>query len=107
MTTIDDFQKLDIKIGKVVRAEKVTGADKLLKLVFDIGGEERQVISGIAEKFPDPQVLVGKQMPVLVNLEPAVFKGEKSEGMILAVDVGGKVVLLQPETEVPTGSVVR
>jgi methionine--tRNA ligase beta chain len=107
MVTFDDFKKLEIKIGKVVLAEKVAGADKLLKLVFDVGGQERQVIAGLAEVYPDAKVLIGKEMPVLLNLEPARFKGEVSNGMILAADVAGRPVLLSPIEEVPAGSVVR
>lgn len=107
MITTDDFKKLEIKIGKIISAEKVVGADKLLKLIFDIGGEERQIISGLTQEFPDPSVLVGREMPVLLNLEPATFKGQTSYGMILAVDVAGKPILLHPAESVPAGSVVR
>ncbi|HEV7702478.1 MAG TPA: hypothetical protein VGO63_03515 [Candidatus Paceibacterota bacterium] len=108
MINIGDFAKLEIKIGTVVSAEKIPEGDKLLKLVFDIGGNEhRQVMSGIAEFFPDPSSLIGKQMPLVLNLEPRKLRGYESQGMILAADVGGKAVLLQPETEVLSGSVVK
>lgn len=104
MINIEDFKKVEIKVGKVVSAEKIPEGDKLLKLVFDFGGETRQIMSGIAESFPDPSVLVGKEMPVIINLEHRVLRGYDSEGMLLAVNVDGKAVLLHPETEVPAGS---
>jgi len=107
MISYDDFAKLEIKIGKVISAENIPGADKLLKLVFDIGGEERQILAGIAEFYPDPSVLVGKEMPVLLNLEPRKMRGEMSNGMILAIGSDDSIVLLKPESEVPPGSIVR
>lgn len=107
MTTFDDFKKLDIRIGKVVSVEKVPDADKLLKFVFDLGNEQRQVIAGMAEFFPDPSVLIGKEMPILVNIEPRFFRGHTSHGMIVAADVDGKPIFLHPETEVPPGSIVK
>ena len=81
MITIEDFKKLDIRIGIVISAEKIFDSDKLIKLVFDIGGEQKQVIAGIAEFFPDPTVLLGKEMPLLLNIEPRKFRGNTSEGI--------------------------
>lgn len=107
MISIDDFKKLEIKIGKVISAEKVPEADKLLKLVFDIGGEQRQIMAGIAESFPDPSILIGKEIPVLTNLETRKLRGYESQGMIIAVDTDGGTVLLHPEREVLPGSVVK
>ena len=104
--SIDDFRKCEIKIGTVLSVEKIENADKLLKLIFDFGDEQRQIMSAIALFFPDPQVLVGKQMPVLVNLETRNFRGFESQGMILAADVDGIPILLAPEKEVPAGSSV-
>lgn len=106
MITFEDFAKLEIKIGKVVAAEKIPDADKLLRLQFDFGTEQRQIVSGIAE-FYEPEQLVGKLIPVLVNLEPKKFRGVESQGMILAADVDGRPVILTPESEVPSGSKVR
>jgi methionine--tRNA ligase beta chain len=100
----EDFKKLDIRIGKVVSAERIPNSDKLLKLVFGFGDHERQVIAGIAEIVGNPVDLIGKEMPVLINLEPRVLRGEESNGMILAVNVDGRPVLLSPEKEVPSGS---
>ncbi len=106
MVSIDDFRKLEIKIGKIKSAERLLGADKLLKLIIDFGTEEKQILAGIAE-FYDPAVLVGKEVPVIVNLEPRKMKGEESQGMMLAADADGRPILLHPETVVPPGSVVK
>jgi len=99
-----DFKKLDIRIGKVISAEKVENTDKLVKLVFDMGDHERQVVAGIAEIVEDPAELIGKEMPVLINLKPRMLKGEESNGMILAVNVDGRPTLMSPEKQVPPGS---
>lgn len=107
MITSDEFKKIEIRIGKVLSAEKVPEADKLIKLVFDFGNERRQIMAGIAEAFEDPSVLVGKEMPVVVNLEHRRLRGYESEGMILAADADGRPVLLSPDEEVPPGSVVK
>ena len=106
MISYEDFKKLDIRIGKVISAEKVPDADNLIKLVFDMGDHERQVVAGIAGSY-NAEDLIGKEMPVLVNLEPRNLKGYDSNGMILAVDVDGSPVLLHPEQGVPPGSIVK
>jgi len=106
MISFEDFKKLDIRIGKVVSAEKVADTDKLIKLVFDMGDHERQVVAGVAESY-SAEDLIGKEMPVLVNLEPRELKGFESNGMILAADADGKPTLLFPDEEVPPGSVVK
>ncbi len=108
MITIDEFKKAEIKIGKVISAERIEGADKLLKLTFDVGeSEPRQVLSGIAETFPEPEVLIGKEIPVLLNIEPREMRGLTSYGMIIAADIDGKAVLLTPENEVSPGTEVK
>jgi methionine--tRNA ligase beta chain len=107
MITFDDFKKLEIKIGTVVSVEKIPETDKLLKFVFDLGDEKRQILAGMAEFFSDLDSLIGKEMPILTNIEPREIKGFKSEGMIMAVDVKNKAVLLKPEKKVPPGSIVR
>ncbi|MBI2446634.1 MAG: methionine--tRNA ligase [Parcubacteria group bacterium] len=107
MITIEDFKKLDIRIGKIISAEKVSDSLKLIKLVFDTGDKQKQIIAGIAEFFPDPAVLLGKEMPILLNLEPKKLRGNISEGMIIAADVDGRPIFLCPEEEVPPGSIVR
>src|SRR3989338_578738 len=107
MATIDDFKKLDIRIGKIISAEKIEGSDKLLKLIFDFGNERRQIIAGIATSYPDCEALVGKEMPVIVNLEPRVLRGHESQGMMLCASDENEIVILGPEREVPPGSVVK
>jgi methionine--tRNA ligase beta chain len=106
MVSYEDFKKLEIRVGKVISAEKVPDADKLLTLVFDMGDHERQVVAGIAEHY-EPDALIGRQMPVLVNLESKTLKGLESNGMILAADADGRPVVLSPDEEVPPGSVVK
>ncbi len=101
--SIEDFQKLDIRIGRVLKAEKVKNSKKLIKLIIDIGGEERQIVSGIAEDYT-PEELEGKLVVVLVNLKPAKFMGVESKGMILAAEKDGRAVLLTPEKEVEPGT---
>lgn len=103
--TFEDFQKLEIKIGKIIASEKVEGADRLLKLEVDFGEFKRQIVSGIAQ-FYTPEDLIGKQCPFIVNLEPRIIKGIESQGMILAAKVDDKAVLLYPDQEIPEGSVV-
>ncbi len=106
MITFDDFNKLDIRIGTILEAEKVEGADKLLKLLVDIGEEKRTLVAGIAETY-QPEEIIGKQIPILTNLEPKTLRGIESQGMILAVDIEGKATLLHPDKQVPNGSKVR
>jgi methionyl-tRNA synthetase len=108
MINIDDFAKLEIKIGEILSVEKIPNADKLLKLSVDVGEESpRQILSGIAEYFPDPEDLVGRQAPFLLNIEPRTLRGYVSHGMILAV--GGEVglALLNPSEKVPNGSPIK
>ena len=106
--SFEDFKKIEIKIGKVISAEKIPDSDKLIKFQFDVGGVPRQIIAGIAESFPDPSILLGKEVPLVLNLEPKKLRGYMSEGMMLvAIAEDGRAVLLHPESEVSPGSVVR
>ena len=108
MATIDDFHAIDMKVGKIISAERIPGADKLLKLSVDFGEETlRQILSGIAEYY-EPEALVGKKCPFVTNLEPRTLRGEVSYGMILAVgtDDGG-IALLHPDKDVSPGSALR
>lgn len=104
--TLDEFRKIEIRIGKVLKVEKVENADKLLKLQVDFGSEigERQIVSGIAE-FYQPDELEGKKLPFIVNLEPRTFKGVESQGMLMAV-AADKPVLLLPAEDVKEGSLI-
>ncbi len=108
MITIDDFAKIEIKIGTVLEVVKVPEGDRLLKLLFDFGDEKRQIMSAIAEFYPDPSVLVGKQIAVCVNLEPRTFKGYESQGMIMATgDKDTGITLLVPEKPVEPGAKIH
>jgi methionyl-tRNA synthetase len=102
----EEFSSLDIRIGQIKEAGAIKGSKKLLKLQVDIGGEIRQVVAGIAEAYPIEE-LVGTQVVVLVNLKPAKLFGIESQAMLLAADIGGKAVLLQPRIEVEIGTKVR
>ncbi|MCX6747770.1 MAG: hypothetical protein NTW98_02390, partial [Candidatus Nomurabacteria bacterium] len=125
---IEDFIKIDIRVGQILSVEKVPDTYKLLKLSVDLGlkkfsqenfspehstdanvlGEERdirQIVSGIATYFPDIQTLVNKKCMFVANLEPRVIRGLESEGMILAVSTDdGKFSLLTPNNEIPVGT---
>jgi methionine--tRNA ligase beta chain len=104
----EDFAKLEIRIGTIEAVELVEGADRLLKLTVNVGEDtKRQIVSGIREFFADPQELVGKQCPFLVNLEPRTIRGLESQGMILAGGEGDTFTLLHPAKEVPVGTQVH
>lgn len=110
----EDFKKLEIRVGKIISAEKVEGSDKLLRLMVDFGepasasGEAsaRQVIAGIAQ-FYAPEALIGKECPFAYNLAPRVLKGLESQGMILCPSDENGPVLLCPDKEIPPGSLVK
>lgn len=106
--TYNDFAKLEIKIGTILSVDIVEGADKLLKLMVDVGEESpRQIVSGIRTYFSEPQVLVGKQCPFIVNLEPRTIRGFESRGMIMAASEDGILALLHPHAEIKAGAVVK
>lgn len=102
----DDFAKVDVTVGKILEAEKIVTADKLLRLVVDFAeGKPRQIVSGIAMHFPDPSVLVGKKCMFVTNLKPRTIKGYVSDGMIFAVSTDdGKFSLLEPSSDIPEGT---
>ena len=109
--TIDDFAKIALRVGKIVTAEKVEKADKLLKFSVQIGEETRTIVSGIA-KFYTPEEMVGKNVVVVYNLKPAKLRGIESQGMLLCAcekDENGeeRIVLVTPEKPVKSGSTVR
>lgn len=102
------FAALEIKIGTILSVSMVEGADKLLKLMVDVGEDApRQIVSGIREFFPDEQVLVGKQCPFLVNLESRTIRGVESQGMILAGGNNESFTLLHPAHTVEAGTVIH
>lgn len=108
MITFDEFKKAEIKIGTILTAEKVLAADRLLKLSIDLGEEApRQILSGIAEHYPDPTVLVGMQVPVLANLPTRTIRGLESQGMVLYAVGEGTLATIGPTREVPPGTPVQ
>jgi methionyl-tRNA synthetase len=103
----DDFDKLDLRIGTILSAEKVQKADKLLKLEVDLGFEKRTIVSGIAQHFSTEE-LTNKQVIVVANLAPRKMRGIESQGMILtAEEPGGKLILVNPDSLAKNGSNVR
>lgn len=102
LITIDEFFKSQLKTAKILAAEKVTGADKLLQLQIEIGEEKRQIVAGIAEYY-EPESLVGKIIVVVSNLQPAKIRGIESQGMLLAAKDKKQLTLITVENEVPSG----
>ncbi len=100
---IEDFQKLDIRLAKVLSAEKVEGSRKLIKLRVSLGNEERTLVAGIAEHYT-PEELVGKKILVLANLKPKKIFGIESQGMVLALSDGERLSLIVPDRDMPEGS---
>ena len=100
-----EFQKLEFRVARVESAERVPGADRLLTLRVSLGEERRQIVAGVAKHYR-PESLVGRQIVVVANLEPATIRGVASEGMLLAASADGRVALLQPDADVPDGAEV-
>jgi methionine--tRNA ligase beta chain len=100
---IDEFARIELRTAKVVAAERVQGADKLLKLTVDIGRETRTIVAGIATRYA-PESLVGRTIVVVANLKPAKLRGVVSQGMLLAAsDASGQPYILTTEEPVPPG----
>ena len=105
--SFDDFTKMDIRTGTIIEAEKVAKTKKLMKLLVDTGIDQRTVVSGIAEYYT-PEEVIGKQVSVLVNLEPRKLKGIESQGMILmAEDADGTLKFVSPEEAIKNGSEIK
>ncbi len=109
MISIDDVAKLDIRIGTIKSVDKVLGADRLLVLMVDVGeNEDRQIVSGIAEHYEDFSILVGKQVPVIINLEVKEIRGVESHGMILYIVGDNFLTTLEPcEKNIPAGTQIK
>ncbi len=103
----EDFKKLDLRVAEIIKAEKIENTDKLLKLTINLGSETREIISGIAMQY-NPENLIGKQIIVLINLEPKVFKGIESKGMLLAaVNDNNEIALLTPDKKMNPGDLIK
>ena len=106
MITYDDFAKLDLRVAKVLAAREHPNADKLLLLQVQVGDQEKQIVAGIRGHY-QPADLVGRLIVVVNNLAPAMLRGEESNGMLLAASDTGQVILLRPERDCASGSLVK
>jgi methionyl-tRNA synthetase len=105
LITIEDFTKLDLRVAKVLEAERIEGSDKLLKLKLELGSETRQVVAGIA-KYYAPEDLIGKSVIVVANLKPARLRGVESQGMILAASGNGNLAIVTVDGAMDSGAKV-
>ena len=103
---ISEFAKIDLRVAEITAAEKVEGADKLLKLQVNLGTESRQIVAGIAKHYA-PEELVGRRIIVVANLKPAKLRGIESSGMLLAASDDQTVSILTPLRDVAVGSRVK
>jgi methionyl-tRNA synthetase len=95
--TIEEFQKIQLKVAKVLTAERIPRSEKLIKLEVDLGTERRQIVAGIGKKY-EPEALVGQRIVIVANLKPAKLMGIESQGMVLAAgdkEVGGLVTIME------------
>jgi methionyl-tRNA synthetase len=106
MINFDDFKKVELKIARITEAEEVAGAEKLLKLQIDLGAEKRQIVAGIKKSY-QAKDLIGKEIVVVVNLEPRMVMGIESNGMLLAASDDSGPVLLRPDKDVQPGSGIK
>lgn len=104
--TFDEFKRMDLRVAHILKAERIPGATKLLKLEVDIGTETRTMVAGVAETY-SPEDLMGKRLIVIVNLKPAVIRGIESQAMLLAAVVDDKAVIPFFDREVPAGTPVK
>jgi methionyl-tRNA synthetase len=106
--TIEEFQKIELRVATILSAERVPGTDKLLKLQIDLRSERRQLVAGIAKHYT-PEELIGKQIVVVTNLQPAVIRGIESQGMLLAAstDDSSQLALVTLQRPVPNGCRVK
>ncbi len=113
MINYDDFSKVELKVATVLSAERVEGSEKLLQLHVSLGedpstgsGQVRQIVSGIAKSYA-PEALIGKQVVVIINLEPRMIMGLESNGMLLAASGESGPVILVPEKSVLSGATIK
>ena len=104
--SIEDFAKVQLRVGQIVEAEKIKGSRKLVKLRVDLGSETRQVVAGIAEAY-EPEALVNKKIVLVANLKPAKLMGIESNGMVVAATADGKPVLATFMENVPNGALLK
>lgn len=105
--SIDDFRNVDLRVATITAAAPHPNADRLLVLTIDLGGEQRQLVAGIRAHY-QPEALIGKQIVVVANLQPATLRGVESQGMLLAAsDEQGRLAILTPEKPVANGAQVK
>ena len=104
--TIEDFARIDLRVARVIEASAIEGADRLLRLVVDLGGETRQLVAGIKKTYA-PEALVGKHIIVVANLKPAQLRGVESRGMLLAASTDDGPIVATFDKEVAPGSKVK
>jgi len=105
MITYEEFKKVELRIVKILEAERVEKSEKLLKLKVDLGVEQRQIIAGIGKSY-NPEDLIGKEIAIVANLESRMLMGLESQGMVLAASSEAGPVLLLPEKEVSPGAMI-
>ena len=106
-TTFDQFEPNELKVAEIIQVEKVQNADKLLKFRLDAGDpDHRQILSGVAEFYPEPEDLLGKKVVIVANLKPRKMKGEISQGMILSAEYDGKLKLITVDEDIKNGAIV-
>jgi len=108
MITFDDFKKVELKVAEIKSVEDIPGADKIYKIMVDLGEEQRELVAGIKQHYPDKESLIGKKVAVVTNLEPRALRGITSNGMILAASTHDKssVVILTLDKDIPNGSTI-
>src|SRR5438094_586436 len=107
MISIDDFRRLELRVATITAAAPHPNADRLIVLTIDLGGEARQLVAGIRAHYA-PEDLVGKQIVVVANLQPATLRGVESQGMLLAAsDTEGRLAIVVPERPVSPGAPVK
>ncbi|QDU59505.1 Methionine--tRNA ligase [Planctomycetes bacterium Pan216] len=104
--SIEEFMKFELRTAKVVEARPHPNADKLLLLQVEVGDEKKQIIAGIRGHY-EPEALVGRTIVIVNNLEPAMLRGEESQGMLLAASHDDRVLLLRPDEEIPSGCKIK
>ena len=106
MISFEDFKKLDLRVAKILAAERVENSEKLIKLQIDLGEEKRQIVAGIG-KFYSPEELINKKIIVVCNLEPKSLMGLESHGMLLAASKDESLSLLIPDKDIEPGAIVK
>ncbi len=106
MISFEDFQKIELKIARIIKADKIENSEKLLRFEVDLGDEVRQIVAGIQKSYK-PEELIGREIVVVTNLESKTLMGLESQGMLLVASSENGSVFLTPEKEVPPGTNIR